>query len=874
MGIFETYTQGNRLLQIDSPLGGNTLLLTKIEGSDSLSNPFEFTLTCLSEEPSLPAQELVGQALDFGFELNNGATRYFNGYVSRLVSLGTASEFLYRYQLTIVPKLWFLSRKVNLRIFQHQTLPQIVEQLLGEHEVVFENRLTASYNRHDYCVQYRESDLAFISRLLEESGIFYYFEHNQGEHKLILADNKSSYPACAQPLVAQSYGSLDDEHIHDWQKEVVFPHGQYSARSYNFESPNDDLGTNSQAQSGFPNIEPYEIYDYPGEYYDSGAGEPEAQVRMQEAEQYHQVVKASSSCRGLSVGGTFTVSIHDDRAEMGQSYLITAMNYTAEDDTYLNNDDPKQEISNRFTCIPKAVQFRPTRRHQKPSVKGVQSAIVTGPKGEEIYTDEYGRVKVQFHWDREGQHDENSSCWVRVSQQWAGAGFGGINIPRIGHEVLIEFEDGDPDRPIITGRVYNGNNPVPYNLPTNKTQSGWMSRSTPEGSVDNCNQIRFEDRKGAEQLLIHAEKNQDIEVENDESHWVGNNRSKVIDNDETNHIKHDRKKTVSNDEMVEIGNDRKTKIGNDVELKVGRNSQVEITKDLLENVNNHRKEYTYANHWEEVGGHYEHKVKGKYDLEVVEKITTKTGVHKIEVKDKITIAVNGGHIILDDKGITIEGKNVDLKGAKIDFSKANPSNSLDLSGKANVGEKFADFAEEMDLDTEGMKFKPGDYGLSDGIISVSASSVSPTTPLLLRDLMNTLDSELGKDLQDLARAHKLYKKHKNDNIPFTRTNLANIYKSRGFINDREYTAIVNDHDGFAIDIITMQVRNEKLVSFINKELMPALEDAATDYYVGLTKGMAKHIIFDYSRRYYNTTPAQEVAADILEEFSAYNIPSE
>jgi len=687
MGLFETYTQGNRLLQVESPLGGNTLLPTEIVGNDGLSRPFEFTLTCLSEESYLPAEELVGKPLDFGFELNHGGTRYFNGYVSRLVSLGTASEHLYRYQLTVVPKLWFLGRRVNLRIFQHKTLPAIVEQLFGEHEVAFENRLTASYQAQDYCVQYRESDLDFVNRLLEESGIFYYFEHSQGEHTLILADNKSSYPACTQATVAQSYGSLDDEHIHEWRKEVIFPSGQYSARSYNFESPNDDLSTNSQGQSGFPGTEPYEVYDYPGEYYDSGTGSDEIKTRMQETEQYHQQVDGSSSCRGLSVGGTFTISIHDDRSEMGQSYLITELKYHAIDDTYLNSDDSKQEVSNDFRCIPKSVQYRPDRRHHKPSVKGVQSAVVTGPKGEEIYTDEYGRVKVQFHWDREGKNDENSSCWVRVSQQWAGSGFGGINIPRIGHEVLIEFEDGDPDRPIITGRVYNGNNPVPYSLPSNKTQSGWMSRSTPEGNVDNCNQIRFEDRKGAEQLLIHAEKNQDIEVENDESHWVGNNRSKVIDNDETNHIKHDRKKTVSNDETNEIGRDRKTKIGNDVELKVGRNSQVEITKDLLENVNNHRKEYTYANHWEEVSGHYEHKVKGKYDLEVVEQIKSKTGVHTIEVKDKITLAVNGGEIILDSNGITIQGKNIDLKSAKINFAKAGgfTGPDLELMGKANQG---------------------------------------------------------------------------------------------------------------------------------------------------------------------------------------------
>ncbi len=690
MGIFEKYTQGNRLLQVDTPLGGNALLLTLVEGEDALSEPFAFTLTCLSEEPSIPAQELVGKPIDFGFELNNGATRYFNGYVSRLISLGTASEHLYRYQLTVVPKLWFLGRRVNLRIFQHQRLPEIVEQLLAEHEIPFENRITASYPSHDYCVQYRESDLEFVNRLLEESGIYYYFEHQQGEHKLILADNKSSYPTCEQAVVAQSYGSLDDEHIEQWNKEVVFPNGQYSARSYNFESPNDDLSTNSQAQNGFPGVEPYEIYDYPGEYYDSGVGESEANHRIQEAEQYHELVEATSTCRSLSVGGTFSVSIHDDRTEMGKSYLITKMRYKAQDDTYLNNDEPKQEVSNSFTCIPKSVQFRPIRKHAKPSVKGVQSAIVTGPKDEEIYTDEYGRVKVQFHWDREGKLDENSSCWVRVSQQWAGAGFGGINIPRIGHEVLIEFEDGDPDRPIITGRVYNGNNPVPYSLPSNKTQSGWMSRSTPEGSVDNCNQIRFEDRKGAEQLLIHAEKNQDIEVEKDESHWVGNNRSKVVDNDETSHIKHDRKKTVSNDETIDIGHDRKTKIGNDIELKVGRNSQVEVTKDLLENVNNHRKEYTYANHWEEVGGHYEHKVQGKYDLEVVEKIFSRTSEHTLHASDKLVIAGPGGSITIDSSGITLEGKEINIKGSAINMDSGSAPQIEALKGAANEGLPFCE----------------------------------------------------------------------------------------------------------------------------------------------------------------------------------------
>ncbi|WP_223669847.1 type VI secretion system Vgr family protein [Kangiella shandongensis] len=709
MGLLERYTQGNRLLQIHSPLGDNTLLMTDIHGQDSLSNPFEFTLTCLSEEPGLPAQDLVGQSIDFGYELNHGGVRYFNGYVARLSNLGRASESLYRYRLIIVPKIWFLGQRVNLRIFQEQSLLDIVQQVLGEHEVAFKNQTVGSYSPHPYCVQYKESDLAFIHRLLEEAGIYYYFIHEQGKHTLVLADNKSSYPTCPQAIVSQSYGSLNEEYISEWQSDVVFPRGVYSARGFNFESPDDPLEVSNQGKSGFPGCETYEVYDYPGEYYDSGLGEQEIKARMEEQEQFHQQVTAHSTCRELMVGGTFNLKIHEDPTEIGKGFLITAMTYEASDDSYLNNDEPKQEISNQFTCIPKTVQYRPERRQPKPSIQGLQSAIVTGPAGEEIYTDEYGRVKVQFHWDREGQKDENSSCWVRVSHQWAGTGFGGMNIPRIGQEVLVEFEDGDPDRPIITGRVYNANSMPPYSLPNNKTQSGWMSRSTPGGGADNYNGIRFEDKKGQEQYSVQAEKNMDTLVKNDESRDVLNNRTKTIGNDETVHVKHDRTETVDNNETITIGNNRKETVGKNETIDIGadrtesvggnesitvaKEQSIEIGKSRTENVGKNetitvgmnkaetitlakalsigaayqitvgaaKNESVGLSSSEQVGLMKDVRVGKKVTIVAGDEIQFATGEASITLKKNGEIVISGNKININgDKNVTLTGKVVDV----------------------------------------------------------------------------------------------------------------------------------------------------------------------------------------------------------------------
>lgn len=694
MGLFEKFSQTNRLIRIDTELGNDKLLLTKVEGHEALSRPYQFSLTCLSQLSAIEPNKLMGKAIDFSFELNDGGERTFNGIVCELRHRGKISDTLYQYELKVVPQLWLLSQRTNIRIYQHKTIPQIVEQLLSEHQVMFESKLTASYPVHEYCIQYQETDLDFVQRLLAEAGIFYYFKQQTNQHQLILLDDKNQYDSEGSGLLSQSYGTLESEHFSEWQTSSQLLPIKYSSNGYDFKHPASSLKSEREhSENEALDANNMEVYRYPGDYQNKGDGHAETVKRLEAIQKHQLQVYAESNIRDLKVGHVYSIAKHENINEVGNSYVVTELEYYAEDDSYKNSSESKQEIKNKAQLIPAEVQFRPDVNYQKPSVKGLQSAVVTGPEGEEIYTDQYGRVRIQFHWDREGKKDENSSCWVRVSHQWAGAGFGGINIPRIGQEVLVEFEDGDPDKPIITGRVYNARNMPPYQLPNNKTQSGWVSRSTPDGTKDTANEIRFEDRKGAEHLLIHAERNQSIEVENEEFHWVGKNRRKTIDNDETVEVKNDRKEKVGNDEEIEVGNKQTLQIGNDSVLKVGKNRTVEIEKDSINTVNNHKKDYVYANHWQEVGGHYEHKVSGKYTLEAVEKIFTRTNKFILQASDSLEIAGPGGSIIIDSSGITIEGKDINIKGSAINLGSGSASQIEALKGAANEGLPFCEECE-------------------------------------------------------------------------------------------------------------------------------------------------------------------------------------
>jgi type VI secretion system secreted protein VgrG len=565
-----TYEQQDRLLEITTTLGQDALLLHSLTGSESISRLFRFSVDLLSESSDISFDRIVGQRVSISIAQAGGDKRYLNGFVSRFSQTGSGARFIH-YRAEVVPWLWFLTRTAACRIFQNMTVPDIVSKVFKDFGFNdFKNSLQGTYDQWDYCVQYRETAFNFISRLMEQEGIFYFFEHEKDKHTLVLADRPSAHKPCpGQPKGRLDYTAgtlLKEDVIHDWHLEQELRTGKYSLKDYNFETPSTNLEVKEPSIISVDGNSKYEIYDYPGEYEKKGQGETLAKTRMQEEEMTHLLATGSSDCRGFTAGYRFDLEGHS-RKDMNKSYVLTEVHHSASvGESYADNaSNDEGHYSNTFNCIPHSVPFRPARITPKPFVQGPQTAVVVGKSGEEIWVDKYGRVKVQFHWDREGKKDENSSCWVRVSQPWAGKNWGAVWIPRIGQEVIVDFLEGDPDQPIITGRVYNAEQMPPYALPDNQTRSTFMSRSSKGGGSANYNEIRFEDKKGSEQIFVNAEKDMDLRVENDSREFVGNDRSLIV--------KGNQKEKVEGDLHGEAVGNRNEKVGQTMSLQVGQNLQ-------------------------------------------------------------------------------------------------------------------------------------------------------------------------------------------------------------------------------------------------------------------------------------------------------------
>jgi type VI secretion system secreted protein VgrG len=601
----------NRTLNVTTPLGPEVLRFDGLQGKESLSQLFDFQLTMKSEEKGLSAQAMLGQPVTVDFELEGGARRHLNGQCVQFRSAGRrGKQHLYVAQLK--PWLWYATRRSDYRIFQQLSTIDIVKQVLGMYPFPTKWLLSRSYRKWNYCVQYRETDANFVQRLLEHEGIWYWFEHAAGEHTLVMTDDiglASPYPGYAKvPFYPHDHTVPDKDHLHGWAAGGQVQSGKYSARDYNFVMPSADLTTLRAQPAGHPHAS-YDIFDYPGSYPTLGEGDPYARVRLEELQASHLRSYGQGRARGLAPGRLLTLEKHAV-GEYNKEYLVVGTEYDFSDNDYEANDgssDHHLTIAAEFH--PTEQPYRPERRTPKPHTMGPESAVVTGPAGQEIYTNEHGQVKVQFHWDRYGKKDENSSCWIRVSHPWAGTGFGGVHIPRIGQEVLVDHLNGDPDQPIIVGRVYNTNNPHPWGLPANATQSGFLTRSSMGATWQNANALRFEDKKGEEQVWLHAEKNQDIEVENDETHWVGHDRTKTIDHDETVFVKHDRTETVDHNETITVHNDRTETVDGHETITIHKNrtetvdgnETITVHKNRTETVDKNETITIVQNRTEDVG---------------------------------------------------------------------------------------------------------------------------------------------------------------------------------------------------------------------------------------------------------------------------------
>ena len=549
-------------------LGGTETVGELFTYSIKLKTPDILNLGYVSPAANLQLKPMVGKDLCVNIELDGGGKRYISGLVTAARVAGHQGRSVV-YELRLEPWLKILTHTSDYKAFQNKNVVDILDEVLDEYPWPVEKRLVENYPTRAWQVQYGETDFDFIQRLMQEWGIYWWFEHNENSHTLVLADAINVHKACADsPLVCyyQKGLKLDKEFIHTITANESLRSGQWVLNDFDFMKPR-SLLKSTVANPRETGLAEYEHYEWPGDYFTKSEGEMLTRIRMEEQRSPGSRVQGSGNIRTLMTGFTFTLENYPT-AEVNREYLLVQTTLFIQDNAQHSGQEQHFSYSTSFELHPTSEVYRPQRTLSKPHTKGPQSAIVTGPAGQEIWTDKYGRVKVQFGWDRYGKNDENSSCWVRVSYPWAGKGFGGIQIPRIGQEVLVDFKNGDPDLPIIVGRTYNQDTMPPWGLPGAATQSGFYSH-TIGGGPTNANALRFEDKPGGEEVWLHAEKDQRIEVNNNESHWVGNNRLKVIDKTETAIIGEKRSLTVQTDDTSLAGRNKTIQAVQNLRLAAG-----------------------------------------------------------------------------------------------------------------------------------------------------------------------------------------------------------------------------------------------------------------------------------------------------------------
>ncbi|MEE4576389.1 type VI secretion system tip protein VgrG [Pseudomonas alliivorans] len=578
--------QNKRLITFDSPLPPEQeLRLESFSGREAISELFQFDVNLISPDARIELKKLVGKKVSVGLTLADGSVRHISAHVSDFVHLG-ADGGVANYQATLVPWIWLLSRRSDSRIFQDKTVEEVVREVFAYYLslAVFEFRLTRPLSKISYCTQYMESDLNFVLRLIESEGLFFMFEHSKDSHKLIILDDSKGLTALPdQPVIRYHRASVTEEadSIVSWSSARNLQSTQLAMKSFDYKQPGNSQLVQMKSVAKQGDVGEFETFDYEGIYGYSNYedGQVKARNRLEAMEVLSKQFSGVSNCRSLEPGYFFELTQHydhDQDIQEDRQFLLLAVMHSGQNN-YLSQGTPSYQ--NSFDCIRRKIPYRHKLSTPRATIRGPQTAIIVGPPGEEIYTDEMGRVKVQFHWDRYGQFDDKSSCWVRVAQTGASGGFGSMQIPRVGDEVVVVFLDGNPDRPLIMGSLYNSQNTPPWSLPANKTQSGFLTRSM-KGDGGTANFFRFEDKAGAEQVIMHAERNMDTEIELDEKHDVGNNRVVTVGGTQTEVIQKDTVMNVQQGSLtIKVDNQFiQVEALQHIVLKVG-DSSITLTKD-------------------------------------------------------------------------------------------------------------------------------------------------------------------------------------------------------------------------------------------------------------------------------------------------------
>lgn len=637
--------------------------VVEFELEEAICQPFRLTIDLASYRSEIDFAQVLDQPALLTIWDSSSPVRYVHGLISSFTQ-STTGFHRTCYQAVVEPQLARLGQCSDWRIFQQKNVPDILKGVLKEHGILhYETNFHMEHLEREYCVQAGDSDLNLYERLSAEEGLFYYFVCDERTHKLVQGDKlyvQARTPGGPVSYTLQPAGDNPQPVIYAFSYTENVRTARQAQRDYTFKRPSYNQQQIARGENRVYPSQYYERYDYPGRYKTSATGRLFTENRLRGHRRDAQVALIQGDDPRLIPGMSFQLSGHP-RDDFNRWWRPVRMTHVGVQHASLEEEAGEQiGVSYDFSAevVAEDVEWRPEPL-PKPRIDGPQIATVVGPAEEEIHCDEWGRVKVQFPWDREGENNQFSSCWVRVSQNWAGADWGHMAIPRIGQEVIVDYLDGDCDQPIITGRTYRSTNRPPYELPRHKTRMTIKSK-THRG--EGFNELRFEDEKDREEIYVHAQKDQNIYVNHDETTFVGHDRSEQVENDEAIAVGHDRKETVANDEQVSIGHDRRHSIGQDDFLSVVRNHNIQTGKDRSEEVGNNRRDKTRVNHWIEIGGHKEESIHGHHRIEAGQSIERKTQCYELSASNRITLKGPGGSITIDASGITLNATAIHFKG--------------------------------------------------------------------------------------------------------------------------------------------------------------------------------------------------------------------
>jgi type VI secretion system secreted protein VgrG len=680
---------------------GDTLDVRRFHVRERMSSLFEITVVAMSENPDIDFEAAVGQPMHFSAQHGILAERQraWTGVCSHVEQIAVEDRGLSTYELTLVPKLWLATQRRNHRMFQRKSELEIVLQLLSEWHVEPIQKISGDYRKRKYRVQYGESDFTFLSRMLEDAGISYYFETHDGESRMVLCDGPQRNEARPPIAFRDQPTDADKEHVTEVRVARRVRPGKYTLRDHDYRRPASYklLATAGSSKNVEEQLERFHYT--PGAFlFESEKGDPtpaaddKGRYRTDENEANTLAQKRLLAKRAVARTVVFNTNVVDLAPGVTLSFLDHPKSDLAASKPFLVlQADFSGTHDSKWTTTCEAVTaeqpYYPAMETPKPKANGVESATVVGPSGDEIHTDEFGRVRVHFHWDRESKMDDNSSCWIHVSQPWGGKGFGGTNLPRVGQEVIVDFLNGDPDRPVIVGRVYTNLQKTPYKLPDNKTQSGWKSDSSPGGTGDNYNEIMFEDKIGQELVRMQAEKDLNKLVKNDEQVKIGRDRTKQVGHDDKHDVGHDRTRTVGNDESVQVGNDEKRKVGNDRTRQVGNDETISIGNDRHKTVGANEEMSIGNNQTQTIGSNQKETIGSNQTVNIgSDQSTTIGGSQKIQIADdqNVTIGQKQSEIVGTEKSHKIGEKYDITVGDKMTITVGAAKVTLEQSGKVTI----------------------------------------------------------------------------------------------------------------------------------------------------------------------------------------------